>query len=85
VSGPRKELPCGCVAYTIDGERVWVVRCSAHPLDGEQRWWTSSYDQVETLKPGPDVRDRYGRLVQRFVTLGDLVLPVNRMRLGAER
>jgi hypothetical protein len=82
VTGPRVELPCGCVADTFNGERVWIVRCDAHPLDGEQRWWSSVYDNVETLRPGPDVHDEHGQLVQRFVLMGDLMLPVNRMRLG---
>ena len=85
MGGPRNELPCGCVADTTGGERVWIVRCGEHPLDGELRWFTSAHDRVETFRPGPDVRDQYGRLMQRFVIWGDRLLPVNRMRLEAER
>jgi len=34
MTGPRRELPCGCVADTLDGERVWVVECVVHKLVG---------------------------------------------------
>jgi hypothetical protein len=37
---------------------------------------------VEPLQPGPDVVDSSGRVVQRFCTWGELVLPVNHVRVG---
>jgi len=67
VSGPRQELPCGCVDDTVDGKRTTLARCEAH-----------------RMTPGPDLYDASGQLVQRYVTMGDLVLPVRRMSVQVE-
>jgi len=64
----------------IGPRREQACGCVGDVLDGMQLW-VPCIDH--RLQPGPDVHDERG-LVQRFVTLGDLLLPVNHMRLSAD-
>lgn len=38
MTGPRQEIPCGCVLDTIDGEVHWLYACEDHAMGLTQPW-----------------------------------------------
>jgi hypothetical protein len=66
----------------IGPRREQACGCVGDTLyDGQELWIPCP---EHSLKPGPDVYDVHGQLMQRFVVWQEHLLPVNRVRLRGE-